>query len=197
MKFFVGLILTAFVFTFIAGCETSTAPVDGAAGSGGASDGSGSVGSGSANMELPPLADVAVEVGEPSGDEVVAWGAAVDKPSVAVGDVVTLAIRAKMDSAWHIYALKGTNTTGVNVPTTLDLKLPAGLEQVGDWDIPESHLISEDTYAYDADVVFRTQVKATAAGSHAVSCAVGFQSCNESSCRPPTSTEVKANLTVQ
>ena len=148
-------------------------------------------------MEMPALADVTVELAEPSGENVVTWGAAVDKPAIAVGDVVTLAVRAKIDPAWHIYAVKGTNTTGVNVPTTLELKLPAGVEQVGDWDIPESHLISDDTHAYDSDVVFRTQLKATAAGSHAVSCAVGFQSCNDKMCRPPTSIDVSANLIVQ
>jgi len=189
MKFFVGLITAAAMLMFVAGCGTATAPSGGA--------GSGTAESGTASVEAASLADVNVDVADPTTENVVSLGAGVDKSTVAVGDVVTLAVRAKMAPAWHIYAVKGTNTTGVNVATTLDLKLPSGLEQVGDWDIPESHAISADTYAYDSDVVFRTQVKATAAGSHTINCAVGHQACNESMCRPPTSADVSVALTVE
>ena len=183
MKFFVGLLLTMAITIFLSGCGTPAQ--------------TGDAGSGSSAATMAPLADVSVEVADPTTDNVVTLGAAVDKATVAVGDIVTLAIRAKMAPTWHIYAVKGTQTTGVNVPTTFDLKLPAGLEQVGGWDAPESHAISADTWAYDTDVVFRTQIKATAAGSHTINCAVGHQSCNDSSCLAPTSADVSVALAVE
>ena len=144
-----------------------------------------------------PLAEVSVELEDPTAQNVVTFGGALDQPTMAVGDVRTVAIRAKMVDSWHIYAVD--KPTGVNVATKLELVLPNGIEQVGDWDIPPAHSIGDNTFAYESDVVFRTQVRATSSlspGQLSIDCKVGHQACNDSMCRPPSSTTVSIPVTI-
>ena len=70
---------------------------------------------------------------------------------------MTLAVKSRIAPSWHIYAIN--KPTDVQIPTSLKLSLPDGVEEVGEWDIPESHPINPTTYAYDNEVTFRRLLK--------------------------------------
>ena len=143
-------------------------------------------GSGGASM---PLAEIEVPVAQPTATDVVTLGAGIDPGKAAPGATVTVAVRLRILEPWHIYAVN--KPTGVSVPTKLELKLPAGVTKVGEWDIPKpkAYESDEEVFIYAKDVVFRHQVKVAddASGLLNIKCDVKYQPCNNDSCKPPTS----------
>ena len=144
-----------------------------------------------------PLSGFEVPADEPAGDAKVQFGVAVDPPNAAPGSLVTVGVRARISPTWHIYAMD--KPTGVNSPTSIQLTLPSGLEEVGDWSTPESHLFAEDTNGYEGDVTFRrfVRVKDDASGPQEIALEIGFQTCTESSCMPPAKMSASTTVTVQ
>ncbi len=143
-----------------------------------------------------PLAQVNVLVDDPDSTNVVTLGMALEPAQAEPGEMVTLAVRMRIATDWHTYAMN--QPTDIQIPTTLKLALPAGLEEVGDWDIPPAHPLDESTYAYENEVTFRrfVRVKEGASGSQEIRCEVGYQACTAESCLRPTSATIDATLEV-
>ena len=189
VKLFVTLSSVCFCVCLL-GCESSSVPMQTA-------DTPASPGD-AGTVASTPLADVLVDVADPNSENVVTFGGGLDKATLSTGEIATLGIRARIADSWHIYAID--KPTGVNVATKLELTLPPGVEEVGNWSIPEAHPISDDTYAYDSDVTFRIQLKVTSAatpGPAAIECKIGHQACTDAMCRPPASTSISIPVTVQ
>ncbi len=148
-------------------------------------------------VDLPPLSNVEVPVVEPSESNTVTWGLAIDPGSISTGKALTVAVKARVASGWHIYAVD--QPTGVNTATKLEMVLPKGISAVGDWEFPPAHELDSDTFAYEDQVTFRRHLMVSpdcAAGIANIECKVAFQSCNDAMCTPPTSTTVSAVLEI-
>ncbi len=157
-------------------------------------------------VELPPaaspgpemsVASFEIPVDEPSATQTVKLGMATDRRSVKPGESFTLGIRLRIASGWHVYAVN--QPTGVNIPTTLKLTLPAGMQQVGEWEIPKPYRLNDTTFAYEKEVVFRQLIAIPsdgAAGDQEVVCEVGYQSCSETSCLRPTKATLQVPIRV-
>ena len=150
---------------------------------------------------VPPIqsSDVEIEVDEPSGANPVSIGAVVVPATVGPGELVTLLVRAKLASGWHIYA--ADRESGPTVATTLELQLPAGVEKKGDWQCPEPELyetVLGATYIYHdtADFLVPLRVADDAAGNLRIACEFGYQACNDDICHVPTRQSVSVDLSV-
>ena len=133
------------------------------------------------------FADVDVPAAAPSDDQPATWGVAIQPGSTAAGETVTVAFKARIAPGWHIYAVD--KPTEPQIPTTFTLQLPPGIEEVGNWDIPESHPI-ESIFAYEGEVVFRRLLKVAAdaePGLKEITCQIGYQTCSDRMCLPPSS----------
>ncbi|MCA9217161.1 MAG: protein-disulfide reductase DsbD N-terminal domain-containing protein [Planctomycetales bacterium] len=153
----------------------------------------------SADSPLTGVAEVDVLVDEPSGSNPVTWGIALDQPTATPGGTVQLVVRAKIADPWHIYAVEGP--VGVGRPTKFELTLPTGVS-AGEWTLPDAIVESSslgEISSYHHDVLFSVPLEigeAAASGDQTIGCKVQFQACTNESCRPPTSTELSASLTV-
>lgn len=185
-----GLAFAILGFLFAAGCTGAELTADDTTNSPPASD------SMADTTVATAVAEVDVPTPEPTGEKVVTIGSAVKPGSTAAGSVVTIAVRVRTMKPWHIYAIN--KPTGVSVPTKLKLKLPAGVTEVGEWDIPEPKKYDEETFIYEEDVVFRKQLKiaADATGLVNIACDVKYQPCNDQSCKQPTSETTSVALEI-
>jgi hypothetical protein len=116
---------------------------------------------------------------------------------VRTGETLDLVVRVQAAPTWHIYAVNGSN--GPGVPTTLALRLPAGIESVGQWACPKPIPGSDQQMIYEGTVEFRRSLRvetAAAPGRIEVACELGYQACDPHACRPPTKAELVATAEV-
>ena len=73
----------------------------------------------------------------PTAAEPVVWSATAVPERVAAGAEFVVEIRAEIAPGSGIQPLGGA-AGGPSVPTTVELKLPMGVEAVGDWELPEA-----------------------------------------------------------
>jgi len=180
------------VLALFAGCsaDTNTKPTPDAAQTPKSEDGA----------DLLALANsVTTDMADPTEQAPVSWGAALESDSLAVGDTVLLVVRAKILDDWHIYAAKGE--TGVGTPTKLNLTLPEGIIQVGEWALPiakvkESALGRISHHKSLATFALILKVNEAPAEDSNIVCDVDFQSCTDTGCLAPTSQQLTIPVSV-
>jgi hypothetical protein len=129
----------------------------------------------------------------PDAEHPVVAAAELSPARVKAGDSLSVVVRVAMAPAWHIYAVGGSR--GPGVPTTLELRLPEGIEAEGEWAYPEPVRGTDGQMVHEGTVEFRRRLRAgadAAPGPIVVTCEFGYQACDPSSCRPPTRLEVGA-----
>jgi len=143
-----------------------------------------------------PLSEFEVPTPEPSSSDPASFGMGIDPGSTSRGSLVTVAIRARIATGWHIYAVD--KPTDPAKPTQLTLKLPQGIIEVGEWDIPEPHE-KGNIFQYDGEVVFRRFIRVqedAVPGLYDLECKVAHQPCQDDRCLRPTSKTVSVALEV-
>lgn len=157
-----------------------------------------STGSVAGNSEsLPPLAEMEVPVAAPSEAQRATWGVAIQPGSVQPGEVLTLAVKARMAPEWHVYAVN--KPTDVQIPTRITLQLPAGIQELGAWEIPEPYALHPNTFAYEGEVTFRRRLKVAddaAPELKEIGCEIGYQACSDKMCLPPKTEQLHVALEV-
>jgi len=144
-------------------------------------------------------ATIQVTVGEPSQNNPVAIGAAIDRIEVAVNQQVQFVVRAKMADGWHIYAAEGP--TGVGRPTKCILKLPEGIT-AGEWTFPTAEVKDSSqgpVGMYHGEASFSIPLTVTAnaaAGSTQIECEFHHQPCTDQQCLRPTATKLIVPITI-
>ena len=143
--------------------------------------------------------EIEIDVDEPTNEQPFAAAAAVTPAEVRPGETVTFVIRAKTAADWHIYTVD--QPSGVAIQTTLDMNLPEGVTDEGEWTIPvaEPYKADEPTFVYHGDFLFHRKLRIAddaAPGPLEVKCDFGYQACTSEMCLPPTTTELTAKLEI-
>jgi hypothetical protein len=134
---------------------------------------------------------------EPTALQPVATAAALLPARVRQGESLSLAVRVKTAPGWHIYASAGSG--GPGIATTLRLQLPPGIRAEGDWSSPTALRGSDGQMIHEGSFEFCRTLrvsKDTPPGAVAVACEMGYQACDERSCRAPTKVELTARAEV-
>lgn len=128
-----------------------------------------------------------------------------DKATVTPGGKVKLSITATPDPEWHVYALEKTDPKLVSKPTLIVFTETAGLQigepaPVNPPKVKKTNIESapESRYYVDA-VTWTTEISIPSGakpGVHEISGLIGFQTCKDTSCLPPSVAEFRAKLTV-
>jgi DsbC/DsbD-like thiol-disulfide interchange protein len=110
------------------------------------------------------------------------------------GDLVELVIEARTAPGWHIYAVG--DSQGGAVPTSLEVKLPRGVEPAGAWQYPQARAGPEGPAGiYEGRLTFRRPLKITESarrGPIEIQCEVTYQACDPFRCRPPETLTLSA-----
>jgi DsbC/DsbD-like thiol-disulfide interchange protein len=121
--------------------------------------------------------------------------------TVRPGEIVELAVTIRIAPGWHIYSTDESG--GPAERTTLELKVPAGIEQDSGWVVPEPELDASGTgpvaRVYTGDVTFRCQLRLAddvSRGRREMGCRLGFQACDRYSCKPFKTQSLVASLNV-
>jgi len=107
----------------------------------------------------------------------------------APGTKATLVVHIKMHRGWHIAPFAAPS--GPTQPTQLSLKLPKGIQAIGDWKAPEPTTLydgSGPSSAYVGDLTFSHELAIDSnqsTGPVEISCRLNYQACNESMCLRP------------
>lgn len=106
-----------------------------------------------------------------------------------------LIVNVKISDGWHIYdSVPEGNPSPV---TELELELPEGVSQVGQWQRPDSHPDHLDpevkVITGDAEFVCTLKIEPSDAARTA-KVAVRFQICSEKMCQPPKTETLEVNI---
>ncbi len=118
--------------------------------------------------------------------------------NAAVGQEVTLSIKATVKEPYHTFALD-QNPEMAGVPTTIEIDTAAGLESIGDDFIPsaEPHVETHDEYVQRVHYGEITWTRKYVVSDPKVSITgnVRFQLCRETTCLPPTKAAFELTMT--
>ena len=182
--------------TFLAHFVLLAAALLGCARPGGPVTGSSPAGAVAGQPEDTRPPDLVTE--EPSPAQPVVVAAALRPTEVRPGDTLTLFVQVRIAPTWHIYAVDGS--PGENIPTSLKLKVPEGVQPVGSWTYPQAKpAASGQGSHYEGTVTFRQQLRIAAGatpGPLAVTCEFDYQACDPFTCRPPAKLALKASAEV-
>ncbi len=116
----------------------------------------------------------------------------------AVGQEVTLSIKAKVKEPWHTFALD-QDPEMAGLPTTIEIAEIAGLEAIGDEfrpsEEPEIHTIDEFTQRIHHGEIAWIRKYIVAEPSVSLSGSIRFQMCSNGTCLPPTTAKFDLTLT--
>ena len=105
----------------------------------------------------------------------------------------TLKVSLDIQDGWHTH--DDSNNSGIN--TTVDLELPEGAKQVGEWDRPLSKpqdgSPEKEVFTGQADFSCEIEVNEDAIGKK-IKVTVSYQACTEEYCNRPTSKTLSAEL---
>ena len=151
-------------------------------------------------MLVALLLATAVSVQRPA--DIVKWSAAAPSEAVSPGGTVTVALTAKIEKGWKLYAL----TQPEGGPQKLAIEIAAGAPFAISKQIagpPPKTLADENfgmtTRYYDKAATFTVPVTVSntaAAGRAQIPLEVTFQACGESLCLRPFTQKVEAGLNV-
>ena len=105
----------------------------------------------------------------------------------------TLEVSLGIQDGWHTY----DDPTNSSTNTTIDLELPAGAKQVGEWDRPLSELEdgSPETKVFTGQAVFNCEITLSKdAIGEKIEVTVAYQACNEKYCNRPTSKTLSVEI---
>ncbi len=115
----------------------------------------------------------------------------------AVGQEVTLSIKAKVKEPWHTFALD-QDPEMAGLPTTIEIGEMTGLEAIGEDFVPsaepEIHTIDEFTQRIHHGEITWTRKYLVAAPSTSLKGSVRFQLCSNGTCLPPTKAPFELTL---
>ncbi len=142
-----------------------------------------------------PVSKLAVD--EPTAKTRLSAGALVHPESLHPGDQPELIVKVLITPSYHIYGMDDSD--GANVPTRLDLDLPAGISTDGDWTAAALYQSGDSHPIYYRQVVFRRKLKIAPdapAGSFRIPIKIRYQVCNELVCWPPATMSLETTGTV-
>ena len=118
--------------------------------------------------------------------------------NAAVGQEVTLSIKATVKEPYHTFALD-QNPEMAGVPTTIEIDTAAGLEAIGDDFIPsaEPQVETHDEYVqrvHYGEIIW-TRKYVVSDPKVAITGNVRFQLCRETTCLPPTKAAFELTMT--
>jgi hypothetical protein len=121
---------------------------------------------------------------------------------VKPGDKFTVELKAVIAEGWHVYSitqpLGGPTTTVINMPMGQPFEMAGSIKA----DKPEKMMdpnFNMMTEFYEGSAAFQIPVAVmpfAQPGAQDLVVKVLFQTCNETTCMPPTTVSLKANLTV-
>lgn len=110
-------------------------------------------------------------------------------------------VSVRIAPGWHICSMEQGAGNGISSPTTLEIELPEGLEQVEPWAMPEPDLDTSGAGSaervYTGEVLFRCRLKRTdkaLATPSPIGCRLGYQACNRFSCKPYETVTLSASF---
>lgn len=112
-----------------------------------------------------------------------------------------LLVAVRIAPGWHIFATDEVG--GPSASTTIEVELPDGMQQVQSWSVPDPDLDASGagfvTRVYTGEVHFRCRLKQTAnafAEPAPIRCRLGYQACNQFSCKPFQTLTLTASIEV-
>jgi DsbC/DsbD-like thiol-disulfide interchange protein len=139
-----------------------------------------------------PAAPILTE--EPTPKNPFVAKAAMRPAAGSAGDTLELVIEARTAPGWHIYA--AGDSPGGTIPTSLEVKLPRGVEPAGPWQYPQAKLGQEGQGGiYEGKLLFRRrlQIRENAQqGPIEIQCELTYQACDPFRCRPPETLTLSA-----
>ena len=122
-------------------------------------------------------------------------------PAVRAGNRVQLLVHVTIAPGWHIYALD--QPTGPSEPTTVSLRLPAGLELASSRFSPEPNSMGTSderpTLVFQGRLLCEYSLRVAqdaTVGTSTIRCVLGYQACNQFLCRPHEEVQLTAAVQV-
>jgi DsbC/DsbD-like thiol-disulfide interchange protein len=138
--------------------------------------------------------DAPILTEEPTPERPFVANAALRPAAASVGEVVELVVEARTAPGWHIYA-PGCPPEGA-APTSLEVKLPEGVEPAGEWQYPRAEPgPGGQGRTYAGRLTFRRLLKITDKARPApieVQCELTYQACDPFRCLPPETRTLSA-----
>jgi hypothetical protein len=135
-----------------------------------------------------------------SSDQALAAQMLVRPNRSAPGTKATLVVHIILHRGWHIAPF--AVPSGLTQPTQLSLKLPKGIQAIGDWKAPETttlHDGSGPSSAYVGDLKLSHELAIDSnlsTGPVEISCRLNYQACNESMCLRPNELSLGTTLEI-
>ncbi len=116
----------------------------------------------------------------------------------AVGEEVTLSVKATITEPWHTFALD-QDPEMAGLPTTIDVTDNTGLEPIGDAfqpsEAPEIHTVGEYVQRIHHEEIIWTRKYVVTAPDAVISGTIRFQMCSNGTCLPPTPAKFDLTMT--
>jgi hypothetical protein len=146
-------------------------------------------------------ASIVVEAQRPT--DVVKWSAAPDAISVKPGSSANVALTARMQAGWHLYALTqpkgGPNPLKIAIAEGVPLTIPAAGIQAPPPQVITDPNFELETRQYDGAVTFTVPVgaaKDARAGTHETTIDITFQACGNGICLRPYTQKLPLRITI-
>ncbi len=117
------------------------------------------------------------------------------KPSELTADHFTIAVELEIKDGWHTYAQLPDDSP--SMATKAKLTLPAGVEAVGEWNVPDGNDYAKEPGAtiFEGKVRLTRDVKAIASPKQqSIGVQINYQACNDKSCMPPKRLKATVSL---
>ena len=155
---------------------------------------------------LAAISMVSMTSGIASAQDRLAGSVYFEKPAVHPGETVGLAVVLDMQTGWHVYPGKGSpDEVDGYIPTTIEVDLPKEWE-LGPAQWPKAHDMlfgpvgfQEQIRVYEGRAVVYFPItipKDANPGDPRIRVTIGYQSCDDSICEMPTSTDTTTTLKV-
>ena len=138
-----------------------------------------------------------VPVPDPSPGEPVTAAMTIQPNRAAIGETVEVLVRVRIASAHFIHA--PGEAGGPFVPVAVNVTLPAGVEPVGDWQLPPPEKGRGNSLVYRDSVVLRRSLKVVSSSAPETLTVTGelrYQVCTDELCWPQGKLQLSAPLTI-
>jgi Disulphide bond corrector protein DsbC len=139
-----------------------------------------------------------ITVPDPSPTEPVTAVMTIRPKVVSVGETAQVLVHIRIASAHFIHAQDEAH--GPFVPVAVNATLPAGVEPVGDWQVPKPEKGRGNSLVYRDSVLLRRTLKAVSSSAPQTFTVVGelqYQVCTDELCWPQGKLKLSAPLTIQ